>query len=324
MPARAACLAALLVAGVCQGPTAHHNSATPTPRRAVARPVSTLPACRLPLVSYPSYVDGITATPGAGGFLNFPAGTFTVDPTAAGSYDRAVSRWIPAQREGTSADGLHYAYASTNAGQLSNHPVAPESDIIVVDARSGAKRDFHFLIWYAVASYEPEGVYLYRYEFNGPRWGLWLLDPSTGSLTTISADQNYYWEQVGHGVAWALTSSAGDSGNPDTLARMDLDTKQITKTPGNPNIQLIGQDQTGQPIMVRDLNPGFDVIVGQATIAYEPSAPINAAPGRYVVTDARGMWFSSPDGQIWLYSGGSFRHIARVALDAPVIAGDCA
>jgi hypothetical protein len=68
--------------------------------------------CRLPV-----YVPG---QPGSGGFVTFPAGTFSLDPASkVGSdgnwygltYDRAVSKWLPVPRAWVNPKGTFYVYA---------------------------------------------------------------------------------------------------------------------------------------------------------------------------------------------------------------------
>src|SRR5215475_3877115 len=94
------------------------------------------PSCRLPIASGDAPVDGRTAdgTAGHGGFVRVPGGAFTADPASLGTYDRAVSRWLPVFRAWVSPDGTKYAWSEYRTA------TGPVTGIVhVVDAASGAE-----------------------------------------------------------------------------------------------------------------------------------------------------------------------------------------
>jgi hypothetical protein len=150
-------LGTLVIAGCGAAPTSDaHSAPPPATSGPVASPAPSgapvAPAvCKLPVASGDAPTDGRTGdgTPGHGGFVQFPDGSFMGDPASLGSYDRFVSRWLPASRATVAPDGTRYAW--TDGAVLH-----------VVDAANGADHPFTMPAPSAVVSFENEGVYVAR------------------------------------------------------------------------------------------------------------------------------------------------------------------
>ena len=95
-------------------------------------------SCKLPVASADAPMDGDAAhgATGHGGFIQFPSGAFTPDPASLGTYDRALSKWLPVRRDWVSTDGKLYAFSFNPAGAAG--PVTGK--IHIVDASSGSER----------------------------------------------------------------------------------------------------------------------------------------------------------------------------------------
>lgn len=168
---------------------------SPTRTAAPSSPMSGLPitalsfSCRLP------FVQG-RGSGSQAGFVDFPSGAFTPDPTAppnATYYDRAVSRWLPVARSEVAPDGRHYAY-TTGGISLTGGPPR----LHVVDAATDADRviDLSPLDQppfdeprhpnvYAVADYAADGIYIGTSGDVGPFPPHWRVDPASGIITDL-------------------------------------------------------------------------------------------------------------------------------------------
>ena len=266
-------------------------------------------ACRLPI----STPDGQGAFIAVGG-----SGAVTFIPQAAGVhyYDRAFSKWLPASREAVSPDGAHYAYAE----------IGTNSDFIVhvVDVATGKDHAFHELtsttgvnFQTSVLSYTNEGVYLVQ-GFEQLGAGLWLVNPTTGSVRQISSTLKPV--AVAPGVVWAQVlnpadpnpivtgSSAGTL--PNEIDRFDLASGNQTLwlyRPGT-GVGIIGFDLGGHPVISsihqfrENDDPEAEVVIALGPDSnrsiYKGSLAKTLAGG---IADAHGIWFGSGQG-IYLYS----------------------
>jgi hypothetical protein len=261
--------------------------------------------CRLPI----STPDGQGAFIAVGG-----SGAVTFIPQAAGVryYDRAFSKWLPASREAVSPDGAHYAYAE----------IGTNSDfyVHVVDVATGKDHAFHELTsttgvnpQTSVLNYANEGVYLVQ-GFEQLGAGLWLVNPTTGSVRQISSTLKPV--AVAPGVVWAQVlnpadpkpivtgSSAGTL--PNEIDRLDLATGNQTVwlyRPGT-GLGIIGFDLGGNPV-IRSLHGGFDQIddpEAEVLIAPKPDSSRSLYKGSLAktlggaISDEHGIWFGSPQG----------------------------
>lgn len=352
---RTLALALLLVAS-CASPPEHASTssapasasrsqatgpvASPTP--AAAPPtVAVSFSCRLPIAWDNSTSQGSTRK---FGFLKFPEGTVTEDPSApAGSffYDRAFARWLPVAREAVSNDGRRYAYTTGSAYQNTSGTVH------VVDLGSGADRTVYSgNTVFRVVSFAPEGIYLTLQAPEGRSRGLWIQDPDGGAARLINRDAVDPW--VAGGAGWGVDFDTSDP-NPapggiespfNRLVRIDLQTGGTTSwfTWLGADIFLDGVDYSGNPFVgagrPMPSDPGneteeFWVITargaGQRLFAGPTDHPL---PTRLGAIENHGAWFAGGYGPtspstIWLYSGGAIRVAATVNLDSLRVAGGC-
>ena len=275
-------------------------------------------SCRLP-------VD-VDIGPGQpGGFIDFPSGTFTPDPTAAKVasivhtgrelvesfylhyFDRAYSRWLPVSRKDVSPDGTHYAFTDRAVADPQNPPT--RATIHVVDVKTEVELSFDDGSWsrpYVILDYAAEGIYLTT-AYVG--YGLWLMDPATGAITQVAGA----WDvqgSGGNGVFWAGAVNPSDShpivgGAPDQLERLSLvDGSRVPwfYRPGSA-VHFVNQDVMGHPIVIVSglrsaellllLGPG----ISRSIWVDGDRVPAIGSP----ISDIHGVWFGSPDG-IFLYS----------------------
>lgn len=210
-------------------------TSVPSPTLAGDLPVTTVDfSCRLPVVTVnPDVLPALQVA-----FITFPAGQlandpngFTVPPVLSGGggvfYDRAVKRWVPASPAATLADGSAYAYVSYN-GTFVAH---------VVNVASGDVRSFGLgsLDRPEVADFAAGGVFLYSPSaIGGPGEGVWLLNPTTGSVTQVAAVHRVW--AVRDGKAWVARLDPRDKTvwpsevqPADSLAQVDLATGAETQ-----------------------------------------------------------------------------------------------
>ena len=256
MRARVLCLVGILLVGCSQShPTAAVSPAQPT-AQVTSSPVSSptlrgdLPvtrvdlSCRLPVVTVDPE-SPVAALHGA--FITFPAGRLADDPNGTmlvrgsphndyattvspvlygeggGFYDRAAKRWVPVSPAATLADGSAYAYV-TYDGTFVAH---------VVNVASGAVRSYGLgsLDRPEVVDFAAGGVFLYSPSaIGGPGEGVWLLNPTTGSVTQVVAVHRVW--AVRDGKAWVARLDPRDKTvwppteiqPADSLAQVDLAT----------------------------------------------------------------------------------------------------
>jgi len=322
-----ALLAVVLTAACSQGagtPVAH-VTASPSPSQQ-ASPIPTvspvpLPSafsalpltkvafsCRLPVYSQQGLETIVDS------FISFPANTLTVDSNGKNGmyYDRAYSRWLPVTRSGVSPDGAGYAYVEFTQTEYVLHVVA------VV---SGKDITFHFTNGNGpdgppiVLDYSADGIYLVQ-AFEHLLAGLWLLDPSTGSVRQVSKDI-YPVSSAGGGVIWAQLVNPADTNSvftgssagtlPDEIDRVDLRSGTQTAWLYKPGLGLgvVGLDGQGHPLMVSqgwgaDSNAELSIVSapGSSRLIYKGWLVQTLAGG---ITDSHGVWFGSSQG-IYLYS----------------------
>jgi hypothetical protein len=259
----------------------------------VTGPVPGGPAlnCRLPVFAGGS---------GSGGFIVFPGNTFIADPTsgvtlpspsppyspapggpgygntAALSYDRAYSQWLPVALSSVAPDGKRYAFAGANGIYVKN----------VIDGTLTELGDGH--TW-TVVGVGPNGVYA---EISGSA-GLWLL-PWSGSSQQIATIG--YWQGVGGGAAYGAATSAVPQGASNTIIRLDLSTGSVDSWFTRPSSQasVAGFDSAGNPILYVYTPRGEEVWIisapnsGTFVVASFAQFNVNGSP----VADHNGVWFA--------------------------------
>jgi hypothetical protein len=298
-------------------------------------------SCRLPISWDLNTSQGSI---GKFGFLKFPEGNVTEDPSApAGSYfyDRAFARWLPVAREAVSNDGRRYAYTTGSAYQ--NTP----GTVHVVDVASGADRTLYSgSAVFRVVSFAPGGIYLTLQAPEGRSRGLWIQDPAGGAARLINRDVVDPW--VAGGVGWGVDFDTSDP-NPapggiespfNRLVRIDLQTGGTTSwfTRLGTDIFLEGVDYSGNPFVgvgrPTPSDPGteteeFWFITAKGAGQRLFAGPIDHPwPMRLGAIENHGAWFGggygpTPPSTIWLYSGGAIRVAATVNLDSVTVAGGC-
>ena len=276
-------------------------------------------SCRLPVFSDAG--QGST-----GGFIQFPSGTVTPDPAAAGLsvarfgrelvgnsyvhyYDRAAKRWLPVSRNAVSADGTHYGYADRAVDGQAD-PQARAS-FHLVDVGTGVELSFDDGPWaapYEILDYASEGIYLVT-PFGGSN-GLWLMAPKT-SATTQVADLANVQGSGGNKVFWLGAINPADPKpiagvTPDQVDRLSLvDGTRVPwfYRPGS-SAHFVSQDVAGHPIVIAGGVSGQQEFVildqpgsGRSIWTTGDKVPAIGSP----ISDSHGVWFGSPDG-IFLYS----------------------
>jgi len=277
-------------------------------------------ACRLPIS-----IDIGPGQPGA--FIDFPSGTVTPDPAAAGAgsisrpgrelvdyfygryFDRAYSRWLPVSRIHVSPDGSHYAYGDRAVAEQQNPPARATMHVVAV--KTGVELAFDDGAWsnpYEVLDYAADGIYLFT--TFGAYLGLWLMDPATGAITRVANLSNVQGSAGGK-VFWVGTINPSDQHPvagvaPDQLDRLSLvDGSRFTwfYRPGS-SVHFIGEDLGGHPIIyVANADGSTEVLVVPAPGINRPILPSWDALDTISdpISDSHGIWFGSPNG-IYFYS----------------------
>jgi len=320
-------LVVLTVACTQGGQSAVRNS-TPSP---VASPSTTpvpgdLPlsrvsfSCRLPI----SFSTSLGASLDRSAFVAFPSTSVTIDPTGKGGayFDRAVSRWLTVGRSAVSRDGTHYAYVElADQGVFYVHVV----DVLTGSDHPFAEDGSGFNFPPSVIDYASDGIYIVQ-AFERIQAGLWLVDPTTGSMRQVSNISGLQLS-AGSGVFWAgevnpadpspvfTASSAGTL--PDQIDRLDVRSGGKVRWLYMPQrgLVIVGLDGHGRPLInsyidIPQAPPKTDPIDHSSTellVALDPASQLIIYQGALVetlggaITDSHGVWFGSLQG-IYLYS----------------------
>jgi hypothetical protein len=274
-------------AGQKQAVTSPTAAASPTPSPFTG-------SCKLPL----NWSD--TSGHPSGGFVSFPGASFAPDSGASGlttpfgaswvSYDTAMRRWVPVERQMLSPDGATYLYGTFRGG----------NEYHAVDVRTGADT----MLWgserlFRVIGLDNTSAYGMLDSTGGAQLWKLPLDGSQGFALKV----NGTWQFINHGAAWGTGSVSLPPGASFSLQRFDMQSKTITtwvqlSGPGS----LVGFDANGAPI-VQVGGPGGDVIVApsegvQRTVAKnfyfaKGTSGIDHLPA---LGDAHGIWLAGADG----------------------------
>lgn len=273
-------------------------------------------ACRLP-ISAPHA--------GAGGFVNFPAATFTADASSLDSYDSALSKWVPVPRSAISPDGRRYASVENrpdpfiNVVDVASGGVSTTEIISVWNVATPARLDISAM---SLLAFEPAGIYLTKTPAapGATQHGLVLFNPDTLAYQDPApgADGSRTYVAVHGGIAYSANRGALDvvpltSGGG--LASIAI--------PGS-TLDILGFDSAGHPLVAATSADAYRVFAGSTAIFSgapgDPDQPTGPAVG-----DGNGAWFGSASGVVWYYPGGG-RPLERVAV-APfqpaTVAGPC-
>ena len=324
---RLATLLLALVACAQQTPQANVS-----PLVSPATPVAV--ACKLPI--------GIMG--GVSGFMSYPDGAFTADPTSDLShsayhgsnassigfgpvFDRKHDRWLPVPRPLVAPDGATYVYAELvfpPPPSPQTGPIGPGgSRLHVVDVASASDRvvlDTHEF-WEALA-YTGSRVFLSRpcIECGLGDRGLWTFDVATSEIRQLTAaadDGSSSWRLIATNAAWSADANGG-------LTRLDLKTgTQATwlLVPGK-LLWPIGVDAAGSTIVEGEADynvPG--ATRGGAWLVRGPDDSVQIAPDSMLIDDAvgdgRGIWLLSL-GTVYLWRAG--HDLTQVGVIPPTTA----
>jgi hypothetical protein len=255
--------------------------------------------CKLPVASGDAPVDGRSGdgTTGKGGFVQFPAASFTPDPASLGDFDLGFTRWVPTFRAWVEPDGAHYAWADNNV-------------VHIVDVASGGDHPVTVPSASIVVSYETEGVYVAATAGQSTQ-GLTLID-GNGGLHPITASG--VWSAIGGGAAYGQ-----DQGQ---VHRLDLKSGAVSNVGAyQGTTQVLGA--TGSGPLVAVTSGGMYTIYSGTTSVFS-GAPGDADPTGPAAVDGSVVWFGSRSGAVWRWDGGgSVSRVASVPFGAVVIAGGC-
>lgn len=271
-------------------------------------------ACRLPFVLFGGPQAGSYTGPG---FINYPAGTFTPDPSGsprggpdgstAKTYDKKFSRWDPAPFDLVSSDGARYTYTEDipNPSSQGLGALPLGTKVHLVDVATGKDdivyqtRDALFAI-----ALKPEGVYLGQITQvidTAQPYYLWLLNPTTRSAHELLGGKpvNPGAQVVGDAVLWTTDIDPnnpvgrGNSFNEVLSVNLADGTKTTWFEQPTMSVQLLGLDSSNKPVIsIWDL--GSDP--GQTLVVSAPNVTSQLAKQQFtqMVTDSRGLWLGTP------------------------------
>jgi hypothetical protein len=272
------------------------------PSNTPSTPVSVGP-CKLPVASGDAPVDGRASdgVAGHGGFIQFPAASFTPDPTSLGDYDLGFTRWVPAFRAWVEPDGAHYGWGENSV-------------IHVIDVASNTDHPVSVPAPSMVVSYENDGIYVARAVpgSGAPTQGLALIDKATGGYHQITADG--VWSAIGGNFAYGQ-----DQGH---VRRLDVHSGAVTDAGAyQGTTQVLGATATA-PLVAVTGGGTYTIYAGQASVF--SAAPGDGNPTGPVAVDGSVVWFGSRSGSVWRWDGGGrIARVATVPFGAVVIAGGC-
>ncbi len=335
-------LAALMTLAACGSSTS--TAATPSPTVSGAPAASPSPvalSCKIPIAAGDAALDGNPAdgATGHGGFLSYPAATFSNDPASLGTWDAAKHKWLPVGRYAVSPDGSQYAVSPpTPSG---GGPVA--GTINVIDAATGSiAKSLPVPGPSGVIGWTSDGIYVSHIVPNSdaPPMGISLLNPNTGDFHQITAVAKN-WVLPAAGFAYGTDVNPADPSPPvqngpgpapgDEVVRINLGTGTIdtvSYTPGK-TMSMLGLDPQGHPVVAAWDAAGYAVLDAGQTVYQGPSPTFtntDPSPNGPLAADSNGVWFSSGIGAIYLLKPGAstLTKVATLAVGSPQVAGPCA
>lgn len=259
---------------------------------------------------------------GTGGFLQFPAGTFTIDPQSSGTYDLAAHKWLPVPHAWVSPDGTRYAYPEYRTGS------GPATGIIhVVDVASGADHPLNVPAPSAPVSWETSGLYITRVVPNSdaPPQGLSVLDPASGSLRQVVADG--VWTAIGADSAFGADLDSSIAPPPNQGPGGANRVKAVRLASGAVSVQQFAGQQVavfgvrGSDLLLQVTASGrTQVRLGSAVLYDQPAA--SPAPSAPADVDSTTIWLGGP-GAVWRsVAGGQLKQVS-VPVQFAMVAGAC-
>jgi hypothetical protein len=261
----------------------------------------------------------------------------TIDPKGKGLvYDRAYSRWLPVPRNAVAPDGRHYVYRE------SDDPSFPAARIHMVNVIDGADRVFTLPApslpgLYVVLDYAGEGVYLTS-GWEGPLAGVWVLNPTTGSLLQRSSVIDVQ-ARAGEGEVWVGAVNQQDPNSLQGYGQQANEIRSLDLATGEPTtwfyrpaslVTVVGSDIRGRPVLSvfggkdravsEDLPAELLLLTGinSAETIYRGSAQMvgQLAGDRYhfkrtPLGDSHGIWFGSDRGIYFFTEMGGLRKVSN-------------
>jgi hypothetical protein len=325
--------ASILLAGCGGGGTA--GSSSPSASASPSASVSSSPAlsCELPVAS-------IGYNNGPSGFISFPSGTFQADtnskityeaataryrttqsPVLFGdssvpTYDAARQRWLPVRQAAVLPDGSAYVYTREAS------PTQFRNEIHLVNVATGEDRMIYNQGAYDTLAYNNDGVYL-QHHLNGADAanGLWVLNPTTGSIKAFPTGEHATWAAIAWGAAWSYSVDGNRFGS-SKFARMDLSTGAITtwfdaggtvQPPenGSKSVRIFGFDGSQPLVEVWTMGgtPEAWLLKAPGQSSRLPDVPLGQASPPQATSDSHGTWLIGSDG-VYLYNNSRFTRLA--------------
>jgi hypothetical protein len=321
----------LMVLAACGGmsadPAQTAPSSSPGSQQAAA-------PCRVPFTDFKTT-----------GFISYPDGTFTADPSAAitpdprrpgfahtaaspvltgvagngnETYDWKFSRWLPAAHELVSPDGSQYAYSElipNPASQGLGGPPPLGTLIHVVDVATATDHVvYQSADLLSAAAFRPEGIYLFQPAgiANTVRpFYVWLVDPSTHSAHKLLGGKivGPGTSALTAGTLWIMATDPSNPKGAPTLLRVELsDGSQSTwYEPTTTFAGFLGLDGLGRPIVSTFSGTNGDP--GTTWI-------VTAASTTHQIAEAGFSAMAIADGHgVWLSGNGLFLYTAAGALN---------
>ena len=316
------------------------DNATGSPQRLSL--VAQLRSCKLPIVvsapNQPAQGERLDTTTGRG--LYEPGGGFSsiasparVNTTAqpvlvgatSGYFDAQAGRWLPVPSAAwISPDGSRYAYIGLDLPE--------RRELHIVDVATGRDRLLQLPqgFWWLLA-FTTQGLYMnQQYEGVGP--GLSLVDPDTGAMREVFADDVVY--AVSGSVAWtAVWNSADKLPQPPGMGggRNEIDRRDLVT--GARTTWLYAPGTNAFVVAVVGDTPVISTWDGVTTKFVLASSPGEAVPMAFpfnmdqyptysgFIADPQGIWVGSSDGvYLWTARTGGI----LVSEQAGTPAGTCA
>lgn len=277
--------------------------------------------------------DGQPNQKAAGGFLDLPGGIYRSAPESNRSYLASVSAWLPVSLQAVAPDQRSYVMGKAPSRSVS----PPTTTLYLVDTKTKGERLLYTAPdgeMAAVLAYTAEGVYVATISATGGGTSeLELIDPATGNHRFVpgspagAGSSPQYWTAVSGTAAWAmvLTSPADAQSMPSMkLVRLSLqDGSRVDWYDAQGVFTIAGFDANQHPILQvfnQNAGPGGGLVL---LTAPKQKLTLQAQGGTLLggrgigFTDARGTWFGSADGTIWLYtSAGGLQRVATIPAQA--------
>jgi len=329
-----ASLFGLMLLAACGG-----SAANPVPPSSPGSQQAAMP-CRVPFTDFKTT-----------GFIGYPNGTFTADPSAATTpdplrpgfartvaspaltgvaakgnetYDWRFSRWLPVAYQLVSPDGSQYAYSEVipnPASQGLGGPPPLGTLIHVVDVPTATDHVvYQSADLLSAAAFRPEGIYLFQpagiVDTVLPFY-LWLVDPSGHSAHKLLGGKivGPGTSALTEGTFWIMATDPNNPKGAPTLVRGDLnDGSQSTWfEPTSTFAGFLGLDGLGRPIVSTFSGANGDP--GKTWIVTAASTTHQIAEQGFSATaiaDGHGLWLAG-NGLFLYTAAGALRKVSNAS-----------